>query len=199
MIQAIVFDLFGTLVYLGRDSHPYLRLCRAVGVGRRVRESLSSNAEDLKAFSYELQADPPADIGRLSADLEADIRSAKLFPDVIQTLEKLRQQRLPLAIISNLAAPYRSVVSTLGISEYLTAAIYSCDVGYCKPDPAIYKVAQQALGKPAANTLMVGDSYRCDVQGPAAYGMKSILLNRKKKVSNDASISSLDEVLAWTD
>ena len=51
------------------------------------------------------------------------------------------------------------------------AAIFSCNVGAAKPDPAIYLAACEALGVAPAECLFVGDGGADELRGAAALGM----------------------------
>ena len=68
MIEVVIFDLFGTLVHLTRDSRPYFRLCRQTRNERRIRDSQTIRAETLLDFCQSLEIDPPADISQLQRD-----------------------------------------------------------------------------------------------------------------------------------
>jgi putative hydrolase of the HAD superfamily len=47
-----------------------------------------------------------------------------------------------------------------------------------KPHPSIFAAALQRLGVTAAEAVMVGDSFRHDIEGALAAGMRAVLLNR---------------------
>jgi putative hydrolase of the HAD superfamily len=51
----------------------------------------------------------------------------------------------------------------------------SAVVGVAKPDPAIFRIALDALGVPAGQTVLhVGDSLRYDVAGAHAAGLQPV-------------------------
>src|SRR5205807_3373387 len=51
----------------------------------------------------------------------------------------------------------------------------SAVVGVAKPDPAIFRIALDALGVPAGGTVLhVGDSLRYDVAGALAAGLQPV-------------------------
>jgi putative hydrolase of the HAD superfamily len=47
-----------------------------------------------------------------------------------------------------------------------------------KPHPSIFIAALQLLGVGAAEAVMVGDSFKHDIEGALGVGMRAILLNR---------------------
>jgi putative hydrolase of the HAD superfamily len=112
------------------------------------------------------------------------------------TLEGLRALAalgLPLGIVSNsdgtvqgqlLAAglcyvptepTVRAGAATAGAGVPVGVIVDSAVVGVAKPDPAIFRIALDALGVPASGTvLFVGDSLRYDVAGAIAAGLQPV-------------------------
>ncbi|MEO6797201.1 MAG: HAD family hydrolase [Candidatus Dormibacter sp.] len=131
----------------------------------------------LRALGLELQ---PEVIERVM-EIEQDgwLNSVHPGPDVVSTLEWLRQAGLRLGIVSNAAYRpnlMRRQVSALQLAPYFMALTFSSAVGIRKPDPRIYRDALRQLGVDAAETLFVGDRVKEDVQGPKALGMRAVLL-----------------------
>ncbi len=67
----------------------------------------------------------------------------------------------------------------------LNAYSFSYELGVTKPDPAIYRAVCHDLGVVpghlfggAAQVAMIGDSPRCDRDGPRAIGIKGFHLDR---------------------
>lgn len=181
MVEAVVFDLYGTLIRLGRDTSPYLRFARQVrpdDPGEAVRRSLVTDARDLRRFAERLGVDPPEDVEALEDDLRQDVRSARVFDDVEEALTRLRGRGLRLGLISNAATPYKEPFQRLGLAGRFDAVLFSCDVGLRKPEPEIYRRMADALGVETERVVMVGDGRRSDVDGPKAVGMGAWLLRR---------------------
>ncbi|MGY1426538.1 HAD family hydrolase [Lysobacter sp. A289] len=65
----------------------------------------------------------------------------------------------------------------------LDAHALSCEVGECKPAPAVCGAVIQALNAQPRHALFVGDSPRADLEGPLAFGMKAALLDRFREKS----------------
>jgi HAD superfamily hydrolase (TIGR01509 family) len=82
----------------------------------------------------------------------------RLYPDTLPTLQTLRGAGVAVAVVSNIGFDLRPLAAELGIAEYVDAWVLSCDLGRCKPDPAIFTYACGALGADPARTLMVGDT-----------------------------------------
>ena len=113
----------------------------------------------------------------IEADLAEELAGLRLFAEVPQVLEQSRAAGLRLAVCSNLAAEYGPAV--LGLLSGLDAHVLSYEVGVAKPDPAIFQRVCDALGCTPGEVVFVGDSKRCDVDGPRAFGMQAQHLDRR--------------------
>ena len=126
---------------------------------------------------------------------EDDVASIEMFSDSLKTLQKVKATGVRIGLLSNLASPYRSCVKNLGLNQYLDSTVYSCDVGFAKPAQEIYEIALQRLDVLPENCLMVGDSLRCDVEGPKAVGMRGLQIDRNATRSGGERIASLMDIL----
>jgi len=97
--------------------------------------------------------------------------------DAAPVLDFSRASAFRLAVCSNLAADYASAV--LSLLPNMDTYALSCDVGCVKPEPAIYQAVCRSLELAPQEILFVGDSLRCDVDGPRDFGMVSVHLDRK--------------------
>jgi putative hydrolase of the HAD superfamily len=61
-----------------------------------------------------------------------------------------------------------------GLDGFFGVVTISSDVGYLKPHPKIFQHALDALGVAAEETMMVGDSLRCDVAGAKGLGLVAV-------------------------
>jgi putative hydrolase of the HAD superfamily len=100
------------------------------------------------------------------------------YPDVLPTLRELRGLGMRLGIVSDWGSNLLPIVEGLGLGEELDFVIASGAVGVSKPGPAIFQLAAKRAGVAMGESLMVGDSYRADVEGPKVAGMDGILLRR---------------------
>ena len=81
-------------------------------------------------------------------------------------------------IVSDWGSNLLPIVDALGLGTELDFVIASGAVGLSKPDPALFRLAATRAGLPPREALMVGDSYRADIQGAEAAGMDAILIRR---------------------
>src|SRR5262249_50379782 len=101
-------------------------------------------------------------------------------------------------VISNFDNRIYSVMKSLNILHFFDTVTLSSETGYCKPDREIFDAAVQALGVPASEVLLVGDSLRDDVEGGMRAGLHATLLDRDKRygaVTHVPRISSLKELV----
>ena len=197
MIEAVIFDLFDTLIHLKRDTNPYLQLCRTIGDSSRIRESLVVDAATLADFCDHLGVSHPPNLSTIQRDLDADIDHAETFPDSLAALHALRERGLRVALISNLASPYKRAVVRLELESHFDAILYSCDLGFAKPDPNIYLDALMKLNASAESTLMVGDSQRSDVDGPMAVGIRGLLIDRHGQCDGESVLRELTDITSY--
>lgn len=175
-VTAVCFDAFGTLIhYNGRRINPYRRLIQ-VGQGEQAERLpfLTRNA-GVAVFAEELGLSHMLPV--IQRELDEEIVGLQLFPEVELVLRKLRAAGKRLVVCSNLAAEYGQAVRQL--LPGFDAHVLSFEVGAAKPDPAIYSAVCAALGSCPRDVLFIGDSKRCDLHGPEAFGMQARWLDRK--------------------
>lgn len=101
----------------------------------------------------------------------------ELFPDVLPTLGWLRDRGIRIAAVTNrgFSGPrFHEELRDLGLEDLFEETVISCDVGYMKPHPRIFQHALELMRVEPAETAMVGDSLRADVEGAKALGMTAI-------------------------
>ncbi len=95
-----------------------------------------------------------------------------------QTLDAIRDRGVKIGFVSNtLTAPelMRARLAEFGLLSYAEVAVFSVEHRVRKPNPAIYRVAIEAMNVAAEDVVFVGDRVREDVRGPQSLGMRSIL------------------------
>lgn len=105
----------------------------------------------------------------------------RLAPAVIETLAWLRERGYRLGCITNTLFGGERFLQGLqadGLADYFEVVAISCDLGFMKPHPQIFRHALAALGAPAERALMVGDSLRADVGGAKALGLTAVWKRR---------------------
>ncbi len=98
-----------------------------------------------------------------------------LYPDVLETLNSLRQ-RYPMAIVTDAQSAYaRGELHKVGLLDYFNPIIVSGDYGYRKPDVRLFQKVTDALGVSAEQTLFIGNDMYRDIYGAHQAGMKTML------------------------
>lgn len=85
--------------------------------------------------------------------------------DVAETLSKLRQHEVRMAVVSNSDGSVTESLATAGLADQFEFIIDSHEIGVSKPDPAIFRAALARLGLEPADVWYVGDSVFHDVRG----------------------------------
>jgi HAD superfamily hydrolase (TIGR01509 family) len=80
------------------------------------------------------------------------------FADTAPTLRALREAGVPVAVVSNIGFDIRPMFQAWGLADLIGGWTLSYEVGRCKPDPEIFRIACATLGVDPRRALMVGDT-----------------------------------------
>jgi putative hydrolase of the HAD superfamily len=128
-----------------------------------------------------------------------DSKGWTLFPETTEVLAELKSRSLKLGVISNFDNRAYSVLRSLEILHFFDAVTLSSETGYCKPDREIFDAAVRALGTPASEVLLVGDSLQDDIEAGIRAGLAAVLIDRRNRhatVSSIRRISSLRDLMS---
>lgn len=107
----------------------------------------------------------------------------QLFPDVLPFLEAIAE-RYSVAVVTNGAADIqREKIVVTGLDRHIATIVVSGEIGFWKPEPAIFDAALRQLDVPASAAAHVGDSYASDVIGARAAGITPVWLVRGEATS----------------
>jgi len=96
-----------------------------------------------------------------------------------ELLQALRRQGMAIGIITNnMRDEQRAKLAHLGLTHLVDELITSEEIGTPKPDPAIFLAALERFACMPTEAVMVGDSWRADIAGATAVGMRAVWLNR---------------------
>ncbi len=117
-------------------------------------------------------------------------------------LEKLKE-KYPLVLVSNFYGNLHSVLKDYNIDGYFDNVIESSVVGIRKPDPSIFQKGIEALSLKADEIVVIGDSYKNDMEPAQLLGCMTIWLKgmgwdpeKDKDRKADYIINNLSEVLS---
>ena len=98
-------------------------------------------------------------------------------PDATSLLKGLRDRGIYTAIVSNADDDYLGpLLRRHAIDTLLDDWTSSEEARSCKPDARIYELALEKAGRPAGETLFVGDSPQHDIAGAQKAGMRTVLI-----------------------
>lgn len=109
--------------------------------------------------------------------------------------------RYPLVLVSNFYGNVDAVLRDFDLRRYFQGIIESAVVGVRKPDPRIFTLGVVALGLPADQVLVVGDSLRKDILPARAAGCRTAWIKGRGWTADEdaatdpAQIASLADIL----
>ncbi|MCX8213284.1 MAG: HAD family hydrolase [SAR202 cluster bacterium] len=102
-----------------------------------------------------------------------------LFPETIQCLKALTDAGVALAMITNGdGAGQRRKIDRFGLERYFDHIFIEGELGFGKPEPAVYETAMAALGSTPEETWCVGDNIEWEVAGPQRLGIHAVWVDR---------------------
>lgn len=208
-VRSVVFDLDGTLI----DSVPDLALAVDLMLEElhypkagesRVREWIGNGADLLvkRALTWAQEGFVPERQQWREARALFDQHYAanlsvgsRLYAGVLETLSRLRQQGLPLGIVTNKPSAFVApLLEKFGLSDYFSVVLGGDDVVVRKPHPAALYLVLGTLGLRPHELLFVGDSEN-DIKAAKAAGCLSVGLSYGYNYGESIALSEPDLVL----
>ena len=223
--QAVIFDLFGTLIdelnYSEANRRVYVQkrneMADALGVDRdefakewadtlyeRMAGVFPSTEASLIQICKRLGVESSKDRIATSAGMRLEYMRDALAPrpGVVDTLSALKDRGYKVGLISNCTEEVCRLWDSTALAPLFDAAILSFDVGMAKPDPRIYELATERLGVTANDCLYVGDGSDGELSGASQAGMTAVLMRAPDDQADgnregwtDTRISSIPGVL----
>ena len=107
-----------------------------------------------------------------------DVKGWRVFDDVRPVLEQLRDDGWKHVVLSNHVPELPGLIEALGLSDLISDVLSSGCIDVEKPHPRAFETVFAAPPEARAG-WMIGDSWRADVQGALAVGMRAILVRQK--------------------
>ena len=221
--DAVIFDLFGTLVDIfSLEEYRILLndLCAVLGVSPADFTSRWDEKADERALGTVPVAEQLAELCRglgvdvtpeqlaRAVEMRVDFVRGVLVPrdDAASTLAALRELGLKIGVISDCS---EEVVAAWPVDAARAVGGRGGDVaavGLKKPDPRIYELACERLGVTPEKCLFVGDGGSRELSGASAVGMAAVLIRvpddagdgafrRDAEEWDGARVAALQEVL----
>jgi putative hydrolase of the HAD superfamily len=189
--RAVIFDLFHTLTSADVIRLPGKGTSELLGVSREDwnRQLLVYSEERLRGK----MTDPFQIIEKMAHAIDPRISEETIKRAVtnrierfryaliniedttIKTLAKLKQKGKLLGLISN--ADVNEIIGWQDspLSKYFNSVIFSCDVGYVKPERDIYMKCLEEMRVQPKHVLYVGDGGSDELKGAKEVGMTTVM------------------------
>lgn len=204
--EAVLFDLYGTLLDIRTDEHQpelwqtlarYLRYQGLSADAERLRMNFTEMADREQRDSDEQYPETDVkgifgnivqDLGclqpeSLSTDVSKLFRTLsivhmELFDDTLPALQTLRT-RFKVGLVSDAQRVFlEPEIQMTGLAPLLDVVIISTDHGYHKPDPRLFASALSLLQIDSQSAVYIGDSVRRDICGAENANIPAVLLAR---------------------
>ena len=119
-------------------------------------------------------------------DCWAENHHFELYDDVPEALRSLSARGFRLGLISNTHRSLSAFESHFELDGLISVAVSSSVHGYMKPHRSIFEAALGLAGVSPGEAVMVGDSYRHDIEGAIQVGMRAVLLCRSGQCPEEA-------------
>lgn len=214
-IRACVFDAYGTLFdyasaaagcrnVLGDKLERFTALWRDKQLQYTWLRAVQGRHADFRQVTGDALDFTLATLGLTDTALRGRLMDLYLkldaFPEVPETLKRLRSGGMKTAILSN-GSPMmlQAAVESAGLVGLFDAILSVEEVGVFKPHPKVYQLAVDRLGMPAQN-ISFQSSNGWDAYAASAFGMQVVWCNRYGQMrerlpgSPDREIKSLAEL-----
>jgi len=189
--HSIIFDLFHTLTSADVVMLPGKGTSEILGVSRddwnqqlllysddRLRGKMTDPFEIIERMAHAIDPKIPTHVVE-----EAVVNRIKRFrhalsnieETTIDTLAKLKRGGKLLGLISNADINEIAGWEDSPLRRYFNSVVFSCNVGYVKPEKEIYEIALRELGVRAEDVLYVGDGGSDELLGARKARMKTVL------------------------
>jgi putative hydrolase of the HAD superfamily len=211
--DAIIFDLFGTLVNSFSARLHDAALCQMATALRvpyagfmrgwiettwpmRVLGTLASVEDNVLYVCRELGVDADGRQVAAATEIMLEFTRAGLVPrqGACEVLTALSAAGYKIGLISDCAPAVPRIWMETPFATLIDAAVFSCDVHLQKPDPRIYQLTCARLGVQAQRCLYAGDGSSHELSGAKAMGMTAVLVSG---ANNDYYDTHRPDVEGW--
>jgi len=219
--QAVIFDLFGTLVdnfsvqehesvltemasVLDVPPDKFIRLWYDT-FSQRATGALSSPEANIDYICQKLGMHVADANVEFAAQIRFNYTVRAVTPRAgsVEILSRLKSKGLKTGLISDCSREIPKMWGDTPFAPLVDVAIFSCVAGMRKPDPRIYQIATERLGVRPQSCLYIGDGSSRELTGALNVGMHPVLLRTEDSDAHQIdredwkgpTISSLKEIL----
>jgi putative hydrolase of the HAD superfamily len=203
-VRAVVFDLYGTLVYefpredffdvvramalaLGAPVEAFVDAWNDTAIERQTGGFPTIDA-NVRAICERVGARPtePAIAEALAVRAAMYDRWFRPRPGAVEILEQLAEREMPVALVSMCAPDTPALWRSSVLASFVDVTVFSSETGLRKPDPDIYLAACDGLGVERTGCLYCGDGAYGELSGARAVGMTPVLISNPELAPEDA-------------
>ena len=189
--KAIIFDLFHTLVSFVSSKTPGRHTSEILGVPQdqwndllfhsseeRLRGKIKDPVEIIGGLARKIKPEISDEIIREAAKARVE-RFRRCLVDVdeelLNVLSVLRSHGKRIGLISNADVTEVAGWKESSLRELFDTAVFSCHVGYVKPEKEIYEECLRTLEVSPEEAIFVGDGGSNELKGAKALGMTTVM------------------------
>jgi putative hydrolase of the HAD superfamily len=205
-VSAVFFDVDFTLIYPGPtfQAEGYRRACLAMDIEvdparfdhATAASSFILDEVEEQIYNHDLFVHYTAsiiehmggrgphvvEVARQIYEQWAVNHHFEMYDDAAPVLRGLHERGLKVGVISNSHRSLDAFRDHFSLTGLIHVSVSSAEHGYMKPHRSIFDAALERAGVSAAESLMVGDSLKHDVEGALKAGMQAVLLRRSGEV-----------------
>lgn len=189
MIQAVIFDMFETLIthyksplyfgtHMARDAgisdNKFQPLWQATESDRSIGKITLEQVLEMilrknECYSKELLENIAKK--RMEAKREC---FKNMHKEIIPMLSKIKEKGILIGLISNCYSEEAKAIRESELFPYFDAVFLSCEQGIQKPDKRIFKYCMEKLSVKPEDCLYIGDGGSYELETAQDLGMKAI-------------------------
>lgn len=188
MIQAVIFDMFETLITHYRSPLYFgTQMAEDAGISNEKFQSLWNSTEydrsigklTLEEVLERILRENNCYSEKLLNDITEKRKETKreccnLHPEIIPMLSKLKERGILIGLISNCFSEEAEVIRKSKLFPYFDALFLSYEQGICKPDEKIFERCMKKLSVKAEECLYVGDGGNYELETAKKLGMTAV-------------------------
>ena len=206
MIKAVFFDVDFTLIFPGPtfQAEGYRRACAAHGIDvdpAKFDEATTASSFILdeveeQIYNHDVFIHYTASIIEKMGGRGANVIQVaseiydqwsvnhhfELYDDVAPVMAELQKRGLTVGLISNSHRSLDAFSEHFSLANIVSVSVSGAEHGYMKPHRSIFDTALERAKVKADETMMVGDSFKHDIEGAVNAGWHAVLLRRSGEV-----------------
>jgi putative hydrolase of the HAD superfamily len=220
--KVLIFDLFHTLSSMHHSDVPGLYSHEIIGISyeewlealftdseRRARGIIKDPLEIIRDIIDKLGMNIPdetvSELARIRYE-RFDLALKNILPHTVATLKELKKRGKTLILLSNADVCEIKGWPHSPAAPYFDQAIFSCHVGFVKPEPQIYDHAVKLSGASKEECLFIGDGGSDELAGAKNFGIAACFTSEfikdlwpehieSRKLIADYHIDRIDQLL----